>query len=131
LGRGTYPVSLSAETEFVLAMKRQGLPVESLAPSGAPGTLSAGNGLLGLVNKAPHPNAARVFVNWLASKEGMDLLGRARHKPTTRNDIDESYTLPWEVPKAGVDYVDAYDWEFTHTMRTKVSGFMKDLLKGR
>jgi ABC-type Fe3+ transport system substrate-binding protein len=112
-------------------MKRQGLPVDTAAPPGAPGTLSAGNGLLGLINKAAHPNAARIFVNWLASKEGMDILGRARHKPTTRNDLDESYTLPWEVPKPGVDYVDAYDWEFTHTMRTKVNGIMKELLKGR
>lgn len=131
LGRGTYPVSVSAETEFVLAMKREGLPVEAIAPADAPGTLSAGNGLLGLINKAAHPNAARVFVNWMASKEGMDVLSRARHKPTTRNDLDESHTLPWEVPKPGVDYVDAYDWTFTHTMRTDVNRMMKELLQGR
>ena len=68
LGRGAYPVSLGVETEAVINMKKQGLPVEVLAVADAPATLSAGNGLLGLLNRAPHPNAAKVFANWIASK---------------------------------------------------------------
>jgi len=131
LARGTYPVSVSAETEFILAMKNQGLPVEAIAPDDAPGTLTAGNGLLGLISKAAHPNAARIFVNWITSKEGMEIFGNARKKPTTRKDVDESYTLSWEVPKPGLNYVDAYTWEFTETLRTKTNAMMKDLLKGR
>lgn len=131
LGRGTYPVSLSAETEFVVKMKEEGIPVDMVAPADAPGTLGAGNGLLGLIHMAAHPNAARVFVNWLASKEGMEVLGRARKKPTTRSDIDESYAVPWEVPQLGVKYLDSYEWEFNNTTRVKVVNFMKEILKAR
>ena len=32
--------------------------------------MSPANGALALFNKAPHPNAAKVYINWLLSKEG-------------------------------------------------------------
>lgn len=129
LARGVYPVSISAETEFVVELKKQGFPVDMIALPDAPGTLTAGNGLLALMNRAPHSSAARLFVNWIASREGLELLGRARQKPTTRSDIDESYTVPWEVPKAGVRYFDLHSWEFTTQMRDKVNERIKSLLK--
>lgn len=129
LARGTYPVSISAETEFVVELQKQGLPVDMVALPDAPGTLTAGNGLLALMNRAPHSNAARLLVNWLASKEGMQLLGRARQKPTTRSDIDESYAVSWEVPAPGVSYFDLHDWEFTTTMRDKVNERVRNLLR--
>lgn len=129
LGRGTYPVSLSAPTEFVVEMKKEGLPVDMVRPPDIPKSVVAGNGLLALLNKAPHPNAARVFVNWLASKEGMELLGRARLKPTTRSDIDESYALAWEVPRPEESYFDTYDWKFTLDMRDDLKQRMKGILR--
>ena len=51
-----------------------------------------GDGLVALLNKAPHPNAAaRVFLNWIASKEGIGVLSQSYLYPTTRNDVDESF----------------------------------------
>ena len=129
LAHGTYPLSLGLENEAALRMKEEGLPVDVLSLPDSPATLSAGNGLVALISKAAHPNAARLFVNWIASKEGLEVLGRARQKPTTRSDINESYASPWEVPKPGVGYFDTYDWEFTITMRDKLSGLLKELLK--
>ena len=52
--------------------KQQGLPVDTIGP----GVFKEGAGLvsqfgtLGLVNRAPHPNAAKVFINWLLSRKG-------------------------------------------------------------
>jgi iron(III) transport system substrate-binding protein len=129
LARGTYPVSLSAPTEFVIDMKKEGLPVDMVRPPDIPKSVVAGNGLLALVNKAPHPNAARLFANWLASREGMELLGRARAKPTTRNDIDESYASPWEVPQPNESYFDTYEWKFTLDMREHIGKRVKEILK--
>jgi iron(III) transport system substrate-binding protein len=129
LAHGTYPLSLGLENEAAIRMKEEGLPVDVFSLPDSPATLSAGNGLLALMNKAAHPNAARLFVNWIASKEGLEVLGRARQKPITRNDIDESYALPWEIPKPGVNYFDTYDWGFTISMREKLGDFIKQLLK--
>ncbi len=52
--------------------KNQGLPVDgfdsSLWKEG--GSFSSGGGSLSLLNRAPHPNAAKVFINWLLSRKG-------------------------------------------------------------
>lgn len=56
--------------------KRQGLPVDTFGP----GVFKEGGGLvqqfgtLALVNRAPHPNAAKVFINWLLSRNGQTAL---------------------------------------------------------
>ena len=58
--------------------KQQGLPVETFGP----GVFKEGAGLvqqfgtLGLVNRAPHPNAAKVYINWLLSRKGQIALQR-------------------------------------------------------
>jgi iron(III) transport system substrate-binding protein len=52
--------------------KRQGLPVESFSAGSFKegGLVGSGGGNVMLVNRAPHPSAARVFINWLLSREG-------------------------------------------------------------
>jgi iron(III) transport system substrate-binding protein len=51
--------------------KRQALPVEELTKLLKEGAgLSGQVGYVGLLNKAPHPNAAKVFINWFLSREG-------------------------------------------------------------
>ena len=49
----------------------QGLPVDTLTHPLKEGTYLAPRGsVVALINRAPHPNAARVFINWLLSREG-------------------------------------------------------------
>jgi ABC-type Fe3+ transport system substrate-binding protein len=52
--------------------KQQGLPVDSFSTGGFKegGMVGSGGGNVMLVNRAPHPNAAKVFINWLLSREG-------------------------------------------------------------
>ncbi|HTN73536.1 MAG TPA: hypothetical protein VMO00_20810 [Methylomirabilota bacterium] len=49
-----------------------GLPIGEFSPGqfkeGA--AVSPFNGTLSLINRAPHPNAAKVLINWLLSREG-------------------------------------------------------------
>lgn len=130
LARGTYPVSF-ARLSDVKYLKEQGFPVDVLALPDAPAALGAGNGIVGLVHNAPHPNAARVFLNWIAAREGLEILGRARGRPTTRNDIDESYAPPWEIPRPHVDYFDTVDWDFNVKEFPKVDEFIRRLLASR
>ncbi len=52
--------------------KQQGLPVDSFITGGfrEGGFVGSGGGNVMLVNRGPHPNAAKVFINWLLSREG-------------------------------------------------------------
>jgi iron(III) transport system substrate-binding protein len=128
--RGTYPIALNADEDQVEKMRLEGLPI--LVVYGLPdlsATLSAQYGMVSMFDRAPHPAAAKVFVNWLASKEGMDIWDRARREVPTRNDIDEHSFLPdSKIPQLGVEYLDTYGWEFTVTTVEKARLLAKDLL---
>lgn len=92
-------------------------------------SLSSGNGMLAVFNRAPHPNAAKLFVNWISSQEGLTLFSQAVQWSPTRNDIDErAYVLVENIPQPGVAYFDSYDWDFSVSTKTKVRLWLKDLL---
>jgi ABC-type Fe3+ transport system substrate-binding protein len=75
LAAGKFAISAfaSADRANILDAKTKGLPVNWFDPTifkeGAPGIFSS-NGNLGLMNRAPHPNAAKIAINWLLSREG-------------------------------------------------------------
>ena len=55
---------------------KQGLPVEDISPDKLKEGGSIGGGgssVLALINRAPHPNAAKLFINWYLSRQGQAL----------------------------------------------------------
>lgn len=133
--RGTYPIAFSVDDDQVDAMRKEGLPIQEVyGLEDMPGSLSAGNGHVALFGQAPHSNAAKVFVNWLASKEGLDIYARALAVAPTRNDIDVVGLgiMPKErVPQDRVDYFDTSDWDFNLTERPKLRKIMQEMMKQR
>lgn len=131
LVRGTYPIVLGAEDDEVERLRKEGFPVHAIyALDDLPGSLSAGVGQVALMKNAPHPNAAKLFINWIASKEGLEIFSRTRGGAPTRNDVGEERWLPAEnIPKPDVNYFDTYDWEFTVTTKEKIRARMGELLR--
>ncbi len=132
LARGIYPITLGAEDAQVEQLRKEGMPISPLdSLADLPGEISAGFGQVALLNQTPHPNAAKIFVNWLASKEGSEIFARAMGVSPTRSDIDESFLPPEIIPRPGVVYFDTYDWEFTVTKKEEVRLRMKELLRAQ
>jgi iron(III) transport system substrate-binding protein len=75
LVRGRYPiVALAVVTGWTLVpYKQQGLghSIEALSPPEVM-IVSSGSGSIALINRAPHPNVAKLFINWFLSKEGQE-----------------------------------------------------------
>jgi iron(III) transport system substrate-binding protein len=96
LAVGKAAICFFCETDL---SKQQGLPVDTFGP----GVFKEGAGLvtqfgtLGLVNRAPRPNAARVFINWLLSRKGQTTLQKIMSP--TENPID---SLRIDIPKDDV-----------------------------
>lgn len=93
--------------------KRQGLPVDEFNTTRWKETqaISAGStGSVALLNQAPHPNAARLFINWLLSKEGQIVYQKVANTPinseeSMRIDIPKE-TIPLEDRRLeGVEYM--------------------------
>ncbi len=132
LARGTFAITLGAEDGDVEKLRKDGVPLAVLDNlTDLYSEISASFGQVALIDNAPHPNAAKVFVNWMASKEGSEIFNKMVGTVPTRNDIDESYLPPEIIPKEGVQYFDTYDWDFTVTKKEQIRAFMKDLLRAK
>ena len=129
LARGTHPIVFGAQSSDVEKMTKEGFPLKDVYGfSDMPPALTGSPWLLALMNKAPHPNAARVFVNWIVSKEGLEIYAHAEGRVALRTDTDESFISVQERPKVGIKYFDTYDWQFTVTEKEKIRLRIKELL---
>lgn len=52
----------------------------------------------GLVKNAPHPNATKVFLNWLLSKDGQAFVTKETGMESVRNDVPSPLPLRFEGP---------------------------------
>ncbi len=130
LARGAYPIAFGAEDEEMEKLEKEGFPIHRVYHlDGMSEVVSPSVGHVGLFNNAPHPNAAKLFVNWIASKEGLEVYSRARGGAPTRKDIDAAKYLPTAmIPKEGGDYFDSYNWEFVLNTKEKIRVRMKELM---
>lgn len=69
-----------------------GLPVKPLPAPKEGVYASSGSGNMAVLKDAPHPNAKKIFVNWLLSREGQEIFSRAMGQATRRFDVDTAWT---------------------------------------
>jgi iron(III) transport system substrate-binding protein len=130
LARGTYPICLNCRENDVQPLRKDGFKlVEVFEMADVKARVNGSPWLLTLANKAPHPNAARVFANWIASKEGLETYSRGYGATTLRADVDESFLERGTVPRAGVKYFDDTEWSWTVSGRREAREKMQQLLK--
>ena len=68
-----------------------GLPIKPLPKPFKEGTyVTGGSGNLAVLKDPPHPNATKVFVNWLLGPEGQQIFTGAMGQPSRRFDVDTS-----------------------------------------
>jgi iron(III) transport system substrate-binding protein len=103
VGQGRYPVLIGAADFVAINRAKQGVPIAIVdARQLKEGTdLSPTNGNLALFNRAPNPNAAKIYINWLLSKEGQTTFARANGYVSARLDVATDHTEPWRVPLPG------------------------------
>ncbi len=110
---------------------QQGLPIALALGLKEGRVMSSKGGTLSLVNRAPHPNAAKVFINWLLSREGqiqMQKGGKARATEYDSLRVDIPKDIAEDVRrKEGVAYFDSDDPRFAD--RRRVDRLLKEILK--
>jgi iron(III) transport system substrate-binding protein len=108
LGRGRYPLCIGCSDSLAREFVNEGVPMAPLAPTQLKegGRVTPGTGTLALMNRAPHPNAAKVYANWLLSREGQTHFVRAVELASRRVDVPTDHLESWRLPKEG--YVPVY-----------------------
>jgi iron(III) transport system substrate-binding protein len=118
VARGTYPVTNMLTPAQQQPMVQQGLPIKPLGLLDGQGWILSGGATLVMLNHAPHPNAAKLLVNWLMSREGQELWGKDDLNIPRRRDITPSWTWDFTVPKDGVTY--GYDSDIFEVQTVEV-----------
>ena len=89
VARGKYAIGLGANPDTLAGLLKMGSPLEAvLIKEGI--YVGPGAGCIGVPAKMPHPNAAKVFINWLLSKEGQTVYATSFGSPSMRNDISSA-----------------------------------------
>ncbi len=128
VAKGQYAVSIGSANSVAIALIEKG--AKNIKPMGArdwkdPLALSSGFGALFIPVKVPHPNAAKLFVNWLMSKDGQLALSVGNGSASLRTDVPADHVNPSILVFDDSKYVVSYDEKFmTAPSRTK----MRDVL---
>jgi iron(III) transport system substrate-binding protein len=101
-----YPIAIGVDQTLVPLFRDLGFTTQlqalaSDSPLGA--RLSTSVGVVTLMNRAPHPNAARVYINWLLSARGQEPWARLMQQNSRRLDVPGP---PEFAPKPDVQYID-------------------------
>ena len=91
VARGQYPILLTSSPVTSAPLMAEGAPITPFELSeGVPAQRSP---TISMMSKASHPNAARLFLDWLMSKVGQDVHGRTRSTSSIRKDVTD-YSPP-------------------------------------
>lgn len=92
VARGKSALSIGVSYYTYLPFIKAGLPVKPIKEIREGFYASSGSGNVVLLKEAPHKNAAKVFLNWLLSKDGQAVFTKALGQPTRRRDVDTGWT---------------------------------------
>ncbi len=110
VARGKYAVLLGPQRSAVAEFMTAGAPLKYISPSDGD-YAGAGTGNMSLINKAAHPNAAKIFVNWLLGKEGQTAYSKSFLIQSARLDVPTNHLDPQMVRQPGAVYSNSDDEE--------------------
>jgi iron(III) transport system substrate-binding protein len=128
LAEGTYPILIGPDTTAMDQFRKLGYPLEPVFPTDGPSVLTGGWGLIGLLNKAQHPNAAKLFINWLAGREAQTAYAKATQSLSLRTDVQYTDMPGYLFPQKGTKYMDTYDFKFVTQQRDPALAKARELL---
>ncbi|HWH78212.1 MAG TPA: extracellular solute-binding protein [Candidatus Binatus sp.] len=118
LAQKRFAIYLFSQSDDTLNAKEQGLPVQILDTSGwKEGVgLDAIGGAYSLMDNPAHPNAAKILINWLLSRDGQIALQRdheaAGRTDSLRIDIPKTDVHPMMRRRDGINYLMTWNPEW-------------------
>jgi ABC-type Fe3+ transport system substrate-binding protein len=121
LGKGTVAVNLGQSQRFLDPYIKAGVPIKPLHTIKEGLSGSNGFGTAAVLKNAPHPNAAKVYINWMLGKEGQELYSQGLTQGTRRLDVDTKWLAKFNS-SAAKDVMTPEEFE-------KVRFFGEDVIK--
>lgn len=94
--RGKVAIAIGTTNRVILDFRQEGLARNIKSPA-LDDFAYLSSEVMWLMNRAPHPNAAKLYVNWLLSKEGQQIFSKSTERNSRRTDVppvDQDSTPP-------------------------------------
>jgi iron(III) transport system substrate-binding protein len=129
---GRFPIGMFGLSDQANELQDQGFPIKDYLPhpmqEGEVLTSSANN--LMAVDKAPHPNALKLFVNWALSQEAQQLMIKlGERKDSLRKDVDNSVIAPQYRIQPDADYYVAFEEPDYLNRQTEILNKIREIMK--
>lgn len=112
IAQGRYAVLLAPSVGVMAQLIERGLRFEIMETWKDIGThIGSSFGTVMLINRAPQPNAAKIFMNWVLSKDGQTAWSKAMIHASRRLDVPHDHLPPYTIPKSSGKYWEGYTEE--------------------
>ena len=130
VGQSKYPLAIGPSEVLAKEWIGKGLPVRQMNPEALQeGALTtAGNGALSIPKNPPHPNALKVYLDYLLSKEGQTEWSKAIGFASLRQDVARDHVAKYLIPKEGVQYLESHLERYVN-LRTEVVAFVNTVAR--
>jgi iron(III) transport system substrate-binding protein len=130
VGQGKYPIAIGPSEVLAKEWMGKGLPVRQMNPEALQeGALTtAGNGAISIAKNPPHPNALKVYLDYLLSKEGQTEWSKAIGFASLRQDVPRDHVAKYLIPKEGVQYLESHLERYVN-LRTEVAAFVSTIAR--
>lgn len=127
LVRGRYPIALGLNEYVLVNFQKKGVGKNIAAVEDAKTIVywASGSSGMALFNHAPHPNAAKVYMNWLLSRSGQ--LDWVKTRTNSRR-VDVPPSEPVSAMKPGRSYHNVQSEDMT-AQRRRIQRMAKELLQ--
>jgi ABC-type Fe3+ transport system substrate-binding protein len=134
LARGRQALGVFPDSEDMKRLQKEGFPLKEIpwtqVKEGS--AVSSGTHQLSLLKRAPNPNAAKVYINWLLSREGQTAQVKQALSPSLRMDVPEDVVKavlePWERMQPDKKYMMISQWRY-RKYSDQVRNLARELLR--
>ena len=127
VARGQYPVSVGASILRGPQLVAEGAPVKFIPPK--EGYYLSVNGVEFIAN-APHPNAAKFFLNWFYTKEGQMIYAKSSLAISVRKDVPQDYLPVDHRYVEGAPIMMSLPEDFTVERNKELAQLARDIFEG-
>lgn len=129
VGYGKYSLLMAPSGDEVNNLVKAGMPLKWAEIMDEGNYLSNAFGSVIVMDKAPHPKAAVVFLNWLLGKEGQTIYTRTSGFLSLRKDAPTDHLMPGLIPQPGAKYLPTYKEKYVK-MRDEIVAELTKIFAG-
>ncbi len=129
VGQRKYAISIGPSEVMAKEWIAKGVPLRQFNPEALQegAVTTAGNGALAVPLNPPHPNALKVYIDYLLSKQGQTEWSKAIGFASLRQDVPRDHVEEHLIPKEGVQYFDSHLERYLN-LRAEVVNFLNTVI---